>query len=294
MNVGWPLQAESAHAVRGAAARCGDQGFVPALLTDPGAAFLLSAVCAPYAVGMTAAGPLIQRWDGEEWSGERLPVLGPGVRGAALTGVHSTGASAVAVGGAFDVLAGEELPLLLRRTHAGWADDRPPDLGFPYVLTDVVDGWAVGHGFPGTVLLHRLGGSWTPVVVPGRPARLLAVAVHGDELWVAGARNRDGLLLRCEGGGWKEFRPRTGAVTCLAASSDELWAAAGRSVLRWTGRRWIALQAPFPANALTLVDGAPRVAGSGFEARYDGRRWNAREVPGTWLGADEDWLVGSG
>ncbi|MGI8329547.1 hypothetical protein ACRYCC_06240 [Actinomadura scrupuli] len=294
MNVGRPLRAEHDRAVRGAAVRRSSEGFAGTALPDAGDAFLLFAVSAPYAVGATASGPLICRWTGEEWLAERLPALPMGViKGASLIGVHSGGDTAVAAGGCFDAVAGGELPLLLRRTPGGWVDDLPPELGFAYVLTDVTEGWAVGHGFPGTVLLRRDGTSWTPVAVPGRPARLLAVAVHEGEVWAAGARDRDGLFLRFDGRAWKEFRSGTRAVTSLAAVGGELWAAAGRTVLCWTGRRWTSLEAPFPVNALTGVGGVLNAAGSGRVARYDGRDWSVRELPGTWLGADEGWLVGS-
>ncbi|GAA3211857.1 hypothetical protein [Actinocorallia longicatena] len=290
MNVGGSLQAEHARAVRGAAVLASADGWERTPLPDPGAAFLLSAVAAPYAVGATSDGPLVQRWTGIEWRNETVPVLPPGGRGATLTGVGPDG---VAVGGWFDPAGGSEEPLLLHRTDTGWIDAGPPDLGFGYVLTAVRAGWAVGHGFPATVLLRRDGPHWRRVPVPGRPLRPLAVAVHGTDLWISGARDRDGLIVRFDGRSWKEFRTGTGAVTVLTASAAGLWGASGATLLRWTGRRWSPSDAPFPVNALTTTAGGLTAAGAGEAASFDGRSWTIRELPGTWLGADENWLVGS-
>ncbi|WP_460368918.1 hypothetical protein, partial [Actinocorallia lasiicapitis] len=111
--------------------------------------------------------------------------------------------------------------------------------------------------------------------------------------WAAGARDRDGLVLRFDGRSWKEFRTGTGAVTTLTSDGRALWAAAGPALLHWTGRRWTTTDAPFPINALTATPTGLLAAGSGTFGLLDGRSWTVRELPGTWLAADPAWLVGS-
>lgn len=285
MNVGEWVQART---VRGSAARRGDDGFAQTPLPDPGAGFLLYAVSGDHAVGATATGPLIQRWNGLEWENEPLPWLPSGLHGATLTAIDGP----VAVGGGFSQFTESEVPLLLRRTEQGWVDDKAPDLGFPYVLTGVRDDLAVGHGFPGTVVLLWDGTHWRPVEVPGRPVKLLDVAASGREIWACGARDRDGLILHFDGRRWKEHHTKTGPVNCVTAS-HEVWASSGRTLLRWTGRRWSSSRAPFPINALTATSNGLCAAGANTVAWFDGREWTVREQPGTWLGADESWLVGS-
>lgn len=289
MNVGGPVRAAEARTVRGAAARRGGRDFQRTPLPDTGGDFLLRSVCDPYAVGATGTGPLVLFWNGTLWESEALPVFGPELDGAMLTGV----AGGVAVGGAFDRLAGAETPLLLRRDAAGWTAQRTPGAGFPYVLTGVHGDWAVGHGFPGTVVLRLGPGGWTPVAVPGRPARLLAVASLGRHVWACGERDREGLLLSFDGRSWKEHRTGTGPVTTLALWRGRPWAAAGRTLLEWTGRRWTRHRAPLDVNALAPSPIRLRAAGSGGFGVYDGRHWETHDLPGTWLGADPVWLVGS-
>lgn len=290
MSVGGPVRAAEARAVRGLAARRDAGDFQRTPLPDPGGGFLLQAVCDPYAVGATGTGPLILSWNGTLWEKETLPALDPALSGAMLTGV----AGRVAVGGAFDRLAGAETPLLLCRDDTGWTEEKAPGTGFPYVLTGVHGDWAVGHGFPGTAVLHRGLTGWAPVAVPGRPARLLAVASHGSRLWAGGERDREGLLLSFDGRTWKEHRTKTGPVTALALRHGRPWAAAGRTLLEWTGRRWARHTAPLSVNALAVsATGRLCAAGAGRWGLYDGRRWGLHILPGTWLGADPAWLVGS-
>ncbi|WP_106399122.1 hypothetical protein [Actinocorallia populi] len=290
MNVGGPVRAAEARAVKGAAARRDTRDFQRTPLPDPGGAFLLRAVCDPYAVGATGTGPLILHWNGTLWEKEPLPAFDPALSGAMLTGV----AGRVAVGGALDRLTGAETPLLLCRDDTGWVEEKAPGTGFPYVLTGVHGDWAAGHGFPGTVLLHRGLGGWTHLQTPGRPARLLAVASLGRHVWAGGERDREGLLLSFDGRSWKEHRTRTGPVTALAIRNGRPWAAAGRTLLEWTGRRWARHTAPLDVNALsTTASGALCAAGAGALGVHDGRRWDLRALPGTWLGADPVWLVGS-
>lgn len=289
MNVGGPVRAAETGTVRGTAARRGVRDFQRTPLPDPGRDFLLRAVCDPYAVGATGTGPLVLAWNGTSWEHDALPAFGPELSGAMLTAV----AGRLAVGGAFDRLACAETPLILRRDASGWVEEKAPDVGFPYVLTGVHGDRAVGHGFPGTVVLHRRPDGWTALPVPGRPVRLLAVTTLGPRLWAAGERDREGLVLSFDGRTWREHRTGTGPVTALTLWRGRPWAAAGRTLLHWTGFRWARHRAPLGVNALAASPGHLRAAGAGGFGLYDGRRWETRDLPGTWLGADPRWLVGS-
>jgi hypothetical protein len=289
MNVGGPVRAAEASTVRGAAAHRDARGFQRTLLPDPGAGFLLQAVCDPYAVGATGSGPLVLAWNGTFWERESLPAPNPALSGAMLTGVSAR----TAVGGAFDRLAAAETPLLLHRTAEGWTEEKAPGTGFPYVLTGVHGDWAVGHGFPGTVVLRRGLSGWTPVAPPGPATRLLSVTSLDQYVWAGGERNGEGVLLLFDGRSWSERRTRTGPVTTLAFWRGHPWAAAGRTLLQWTGRRWARHRVPLSVNALASSPTALYAAGAGELGVYDGRRWDVRPLPGTWLGADPRWLVGS-
>ncbi|MEO3784944.1 hypothetical protein ABGB12_16520 [Actinocorallia sp. B10E7] len=289
MNVGGPVRAAETRTVKGAAARRDVRDFQRTSLPDPGGDFLLRAVCAPYAVGATGTGPLVLVWNGTLWENDPLPALDAALDGAMLTAV----AGRVAVGGAFDRLRGREVPLLLRRAAEGWTEEKPPNTGSPYVLTGVHGRWAVGHGFPGTVVLHRGPRGWAPATPPGPAVRLLSVAALDRYLWAGGERDREGVLLSFDGRSWNERRTKTGPVTTLALWRGRPWAAAGRTLLEWTGRRWARHRAPLSVNALTATPAALYAAGAGELGVYDGRYWNVRPLPGTWLGADPSWLVGS-
>ncbi|ROO88860.1 hypothetical protein EDD29_6544 [Actinocorallia herbida] len=287
MNVGGPVAA--ARTVRGAAARREADGFHRTPVPDPGGDFILHAVSEPYAVGARGHGPLVLVWNGTAWTTEALPPLDAALHGAVLTAVDGT----VAAGGAFDRLRLAEVPLLLRRGPSGWHDDDPPELGFPYVLTGVRGPWAVGHGFPANVVLRHDGAVWKPVEVPGRPAKLLTLAVTGENLLAAGARDREGLILHHDGRTWREWHTRTGPVTALACWRGTAYAAAGDALLHWTGRKWAREQAPLRVNALAPDRTGVQCAGADGVAVFDGRRWTSTPLPGTWLGADPDWLVGT-
>ncbi|MCD0448749.1 hypothetical protein LO762_06000 [Actinocorallia sp. API 0066] len=300
MNVGGPVTA--ARTVRGATARRGESGFRRTPVPDPGGDFILHAVSEPFAVGATSGGPLVLAWNGTTWAPEALPERDPALHGAVLTAVRGD----VAVGGAFDRLRLAEIPLLLRRSAlseipvaprdasvVAWHDDGAPELGFPYVLTGVSGPWAVGHGFPGSVVLRHDGAVWKPVPVPGRPVRPRAVAATSGGLLVAGAHDKEGVILHLDGSAWRQWRTRTGPVTSLALWRGGAWAASGDELLHWNGRRWAHRAAPLRINALSVGHAGLQCAGAGRVAVFDGRRWTVRDLPGTWLGADTDWFVGT-
>jgi hypothetical protein len=278
-------------------------------LPEPGERSFLTAVAAisPHeaiAAGWTASGPMIDHWNGTAWTAVPLPPLVPGLHGAGLAAVSAAPGCAVAVGGGFDPEAVTEQPLLYRRDGNGWQRDALPELGEPYVLTGVAmisatEGWAVGHAFPGPVVLRWDGVHWinVPVPDPGH-AKLLAVTVRGSEVWAVGAQVRKPFALHYDGRTWRQTKcPASGPVTAVVSGTSGVWAASGRDLMRWTGRKWAGIKGITPANALAAAEGL-WVAGAGGLAHYDGRRWTPQEMPdGTWLGVATRqgtvWAVGS-
>jgi hypothetical protein len=278
-------------------------------LPEPGERSFLTAVAAvsaheAIAAGWTASGPMIDHWNGTAWTAGDLPPLPPGLSSAGLAAISAVPGCAVAVGGGFDRQAFAERPLIYRHSGNGWQRDALPELGEPYVLTGVAmisstRGWAVGHAFPGPVVLRWDGVQWINVAVPdpGR-AKLLAVAVSGSEVWAVGARERKPFVLRHDGRTWRQTRcPASGPVTAVVSGTSGVWAASGQDLMRWTGHKWAGIKGVTAANALA-ADENLWVAGAGGLAHYDGRRWTSQDMPGgTWLGvATHDgtvWAVGS-
>lgn len=307
MSIGGSVS--SRETVQGAAMVRTATGWSATPLPEPGERSFLTAVAAvssheAVAAGWTASGPMIDNWNGTTWTAEALPLLPPGLHGAGLTAVSAIPGCAVAVGGGFDLEEATEQPLLYRRHGNGWQCDPLPELGEPYVLTGVTmvspaEGWAVGHAFPGPVVLHWDGAQWINVAVPDPGhAKLLAVTVCGNEVWAVGAQERKPFILRYDGHAWGQTKcPASGPVTAVVSGTSGVWAASGRDLMRWTGRKWAGIKGVTSANALAADEGL-WVAGAGGLAHYGGERWTSQELPGgTWLGVASHegtvWAVGS-
>ncbi|HXA61985.1 MAG TPA: hypothetical protein VNW94_22785 [Streptosporangiaceae bacterium] len=307
-----------------------DTGWAAATSVGPGRPYSLNAVTAysptdAWAVGQTQRAPLIGHWDGAAW--RLVPCDWPAsLVGAGLLGVDAASASAaIAVGGAYDRMAGTEVALVRHWDGSTW---QPCDAGTGLVLTDVTmpsvrEAWAVGHGSGGPVALHWDGTAWTPADLPKTPrGRFLAVAASGTrsasghasapsagDVWAVGADDRTALIMRFDGQAWHRVRPPAGTpkLTSVVALPDgEVWAAGGSGLLHWNGRRWRQADPGIPSvNTLTALSPADVWAGgaSGL-AHFDGRRWqpvtSVPELDGsaTWLGSAAVapatvWMVGS-
>jgi hypothetical protein len=268
-----------------------------------------------WAVGQTQNHPVIQHWDGTAWSVVASP-RSAALIGAGLLGVAAISpTAAIAVGGAYDRLAGREIPLVQHWDGAGWT---ARDLGTGFVLTSVAmlhddEAWAVGHGVPsGPVALHWDGASWTrfPIPTPAR-GRLLAVAgTTPHDLWAVGVADHRPLIMRFDGHNWRQQRCPSGrgSLTDIVTLSDgSAWAAGGGGLLHWNGRRWRRADSGLSSvNTLTALSPTDvwAAGGRGELAHYDGRQWHRSHSPApldgsaAWLGATSVapstvWVVGS-
>jgi hypothetical protein len=240
--------------------------------------------------------------------------------GAGLLGVAALSpTAAIAVGGAYERLAGQEVPLVQHWDGASWtAQDLGPWLSTGYVLTSVVmlsadEAWAVGHGIPSEpVALRWNGTSWTRIPTPTPPmGKLLAVAgTAPHDLWAVGATERRPLIMHFDGHGWRQVRCPSGrgSLTDVVALSDGCaWAAGGGGLLHWNGRRWRQVEAGLSSvNTLTALSPTDvwAAGGRGELAHFDGEKWRRADSPApldgaaVWLGAASVvpgtvWMVGS-
>jgi hypothetical protein len=228
-------------------------------------------------------------------------------------------AAAIAVGGAYDRLAGREVPLVQHWDGVSWAaPELGPGLSTGYVLTSVAMlgddvAWAVGHEVPsGPVALHWNGTSWARISTPAPPrGRLLAVAGSTPhDVWAVGATQHRSLIMHFDGHAWRQVRCPSGrgSLTDVVALPDgSAWAAGGGGLLHWNGRRWRRVDSGLSSvNTLTALTPTDiwAAGGHGELAHFDGAGWHRSPSPppldgsAAWLGAasvapDTVWMVGS-
>jgi hypothetical protein len=298
---------------------------VPAGVSEP--QYLLNDVTAlspseAWAVGQAQDHPVVAHWDGVRWTAATAE-RPPSAVGAGLLGVDvADPASAIAVGGAYDRLAGEDIPLVRHWDGFRW---NTVELDGGHVLTGVTmlsadEAWAVGHGARSgdrgvaPVTLHwTTAGGWTRATTPPLSGgRLLAVAgTSPRDVWAVGAAGREALILHYDGNGWSRVPSPAGSrplTDVVALSPTGAWAVDGGGVLCWNGRSWRRLDTPPLTSANTLSALAPSdiwVAGAGGElAHFDGRNWTRAGSPPplgeatVWLGSASAapgtvWMVGT-
>jgi hypothetical protein len=190
--------------------------------------------------------PLIEHWDGTNWSIVACP--NPG--GASLTSVIALTASDAWAVGRYVTASNTAASLILKWDGVTWMrvqTPNPSNGAALYTLNDVAatsnnNAWAVGTDTQGSLALHWNGRSWQTAKVPGAQAghlyRLYSVsAATPNAVWAAGAT----------------FNERSGKSATL--------------MLHWSGRSWYVVRTPRPA---TLVGGTDELlsvsAGSGTSA----------------------------
>jgi hypothetical protein len=205
--------------------------------------------------------PLIEHWDGAQWSQVSQPVT----TSAQLKAVAAVNTSDVwAVGTEGDIVT----PLLTEHWDGRqWTVVPAPDLGEPSntgSLSGVAaiasnDAWAVGstNQVGSTALtIHWDGTQWTQVLAPS--AVLSAVAAAGpSDVWAVGNNGTDlAAILHWDGQSWSQATlPDLGGPAQLNSvtvhTANDVWAAGTIStnqalILHWDGTQWT--QSPTPAT----------------------------------------------
>ncbi|MCQ9133115.1 hypothetical protein [Streptomyces hilarionis] len=161
------------------------------------------------------------------------------------------------------------------------------------------EAWAVGSiGKPDhrnrSLLLHRVGGRWSPVQPPAelrRDPQLQAAASGPHDVWI---HHQDPAPLPpTEATADRRYRP-------LPDGADGPDGPSPLPVMRWDGERWRRIPVPFPITTLRVV--SPRRAWAvddhGALWGWDGRTWKRTGLP-LWVGAldasspDDVWAVGT-
>jgi hypothetical protein len=219
---------------------------------------------------------VIVHWDGTEWTRVPSPNPNPGLENT-LWGVDGISANDVwAVG----VTHGQGF--ILHWNGSSWTQEPlPPGVTVGY-LRDVEavtadDVWAVGatsEGIPSrTVVLRRVGGTWTqvpspnPGIDPGGGNYLESIdALSPDNIWAVGAyqgsAGSGSLTLHWDGAAWTHVQaPSIGWLTGVSGSGpNDVWAVgdpvtSNVLALHWTGSGWSVVDLPDPPEAESILWG---------------------------------------
>lgn len=280
-----------------------------------------------WAVGYSAGGPLVERWDGAKWSRTPTPQLEGGLAAVSAAG----GDDAWAVGW----LGTGSKPLIEHWDGTAWTQAAFPAAAGS--LTDVHesapdDVWAIGTG---ASVYHWDGSTWTTMFTR-KSASLVSLAVLSpSDVWAVGESGTSGLAVHWNGKSWHaSIGPRAGSgvetyfSAAAAVSPRDVWAVANHDggaftpaefdvfVYRSAGDAWKRTKAP-PTQGEELDTIVARSARDIFVTAtdrgdyiYDGKgsltwhwsggRWHriagrpGRRVLGVALDATGDlWAVGS-
>lgn len=220
-------------------------------------------------VGMSGATPLIERWDGSDWSLDTAPGEGT------LYGVGTLSSTDMwAVGSDRDGHT-----LIERGDGSSWSLQTSADPSTNEILSAVApisasDVWAVGRSDDGTLLEHWNGSTWTASSVgPGSLTGIAAFAT--DDIWAVGG----GLAVHWDGSTWTAATlpvPSGGSVRLSDVSgsgSEDVWAV-GTSVgptdetliEHWDGSDWSIVPSP---NPTAPPDGEESLAGVAVASTSD-------------------------
>ena len=225
------------------------------------------------AAGFNHLRPLIEHWDGTEWSsiaptwpeeGELFGVAAVAPDDVWLVGGYQSGGQALIAH--WDGSALETVP-------------HPNPAGFNrlYAVTAISanDIWAVGESsddISRTLALHWDGTSWTHVPTPTGDgySHLYGVsAVATDDVFAVGNDGNNAFSLHWDGSQWSSLpTPSQGFSTVLRAVSaspgGEVWAVGDSGfdsvTLRWTGSAWDEVPAPDPGPQFLDLDGVTTIS----------------------------------
>jgi hypothetical protein len=210
----------------------------------------------------TVKHPLVQHWDGAEWT----IVPTPDVEESELLGVAAVAADDVWMVGGYEN-TGEALIMHWDGSSISVMPHPIPGvLDRLYAVTAVStdDVWAVGSSGYGTLALHWDGSQWTRVPTPGGGTLLGVAAAASDDVWAVGETTGGyTLALHWNGSTWSHVpTPTPGSYAWLkgvsASSSKNVWAVGdgieGTLTMRWTGSEWEVIPSPDPGNDRSSID----------------------------------------
>ncbi len=269
-------------------------------------------------------GPLLEHWDGLQWSAVVTPSIGQ----FSLGGISALGADDIWAVGA-DMTG----TLTLHWDGTQWR--YVPSPNGPNRQNDLAavsaraadDVWAVGRSSGDlsdrTLIQHWNGSIWTvvPSPSPGASSNELeaVVAVTADDVWAAGFTSNNSNVFRTliehwDGSSWSTIpSPSPGSLSQIAglaaSSAGDVWAVGTDGyhmlILHWDGSVWTQADSPSPYTSYNLLraiaiagpndiwaagygnDGSGDVA---LTEHWDGTQWTALPVPH--VGAYGNYLFG--
>jgi hypothetical protein len=259
------------------------------------------------ATGFDGPRPLVQHWDGTEWS--VVPV--PWSEESELLGVTALAPDDVWMVGGYN--GGGQALIAHWDGSALSLVPHPNPGGFNrlYAVTAVAedDIWAVGefsNKISRTLALHWDGSAWSHFTTPngsdGYNQLTGVAAVATDDVWAVGDSGNATLSIHWDGSQWTTvstpspgFTPTLRAVS--APSSTNVWAVGdigngteGSLTLRWDGAQWNVVPSPNPQMNFLNLTGVTALSASDTWAVgvYD-VRGNWRSLTMHWDGSD--WTV---
>lgn len=283
------------------------------------------------AAGFNHPRPLIEHWDGTEWSS-----IAPGwPEEGELFGVAAVAANDVWMVGGYQTGGGALIAHWNGSALTTVPHPNPGGFNRLYAVTAIAadDVWAVGEysaAVSRTFALHWDGTSWTQVSTPTGEgySHLYGVSARAaNDVWAVGSDGNNALSLHWDGSRWSSLpTPSRGFSATLrsvsAAPGGDVWAvgdsAADSITLRWNGTAWTEVEAPDPGfsfldlNGVTTLSatnawavGFYDVAGSWrtLTMHWDGASWSLVDSQSpdpqlnllagvTAVSADDVWTVG--
>lgn len=259
------------------------------------------------AAGFNGPRPLVQHWDGAEWS----VVSVPWSEESELLGVAALAPDDVWMVGGYEsggqaLIAHWDGSALSLVPHPN-----PGEFNRLYAVAAVAedDIWAVGeftNPISRTLALHWDGSAWTQVATPnggdGYNQLNGVTAVATDDVWAVGDSGNSTLSLHWDGSQWTTVStPSPGSTPTLravsATSSTNVWAVGdsgngteGSLTMRWDGAQWNVVPSPNPQMNFLNLTGVTALSPSDAWAVgvYD-VRGNWRALTMHWDGSD--WTV---
>jgi hypothetical protein len=256
------------------------------------------------AAGFNHPRPLVEHWDGTEWTS----IVPDWPEESELFGVAAVAPDDVWMVGGYQ--SGGQALIAHWDGSALTTVPHPNPAGFNrlYAVTAISadDVWAVGelsNDISNTLALHWDGTSWTHVPTPtgaGYSHLYGVAAVSSDDVFAVGNDGNNAFSLHWDGSDWSSLpTPSRGFSTVLrsvsATPAGDVWAVGDSGfdsvTLRWSGTAWDEVPAPDPGPQFLDLDGVTTISATNAWAVgvYDvpGGRWQTLTMH--WDGAQ--WSV---